>query len=487
MVKYNRVSTRNDSDNLDRTSSSGVDPSVDHNHHHSHYLDFLDHDENDRGMASASSASVPLEVPLDAMNLGVGPLRPNLTKRSSNLSYTSSGSYHSIINDGDNHEIMDPDDDDVEDHDNSIDEEDDGEAPHESVLRSPLRRSFNQGKPDQLIGGGGDALSYSDEQQPVHRIRSTNGLSNATEPTNQTQVISPPPQQQAPVYPLYSDGSFDMEVDEDDEDELDLKRYHLDFASTSSSSNNIYNQHHQQRGGNSLTNSLPGGNSNSSNGNNSSLFGANYGGRFSLGRYLWHSFQTARQKARQRRAQMLLQQTERNWVQSTWICIKTTCCDATDRGIVLVVGLLMAWIIALIFTSEQDTRRRLLLAGIILFSIRLGLRPLCECYWRQRQKQRQSDLEQIRYSPAGGVITRQIEAPQYLDRRMSSSNNSTSTCSNHNSSISQHGSLELHEIGYENNGSRPQNRGSGLNAAPDFPPRIQTAHSNGSDPMVAAI
>jgi hypothetical protein len=153
--------------------------------------------------------------------------------------------------------------------------------------------------------------------------------------------------------------------DEDDEDEENLKRYNLDFSIDADRAK--------------LTTS-PGGTTTSSHSSTQQNFST-------VLQSLWYSFQTQRQQARQRRAQLLLQQSERDLRQSVWICVSTYC-DATDRGILLVAALIFLWIVLLLSVSHGDFRRHLFVTGFLLFAVRLGARPLWGYFSRQRQRRR---------------------------------------------------------------------------------------------------
>jgi len=179
-------------------------------------------------------------------------------------------------------------------------------------------------------------------------------------------------------YPSIYSGSFDLD-DEDDDDvvlEANLKRYNLDFSSpekvTSLANDDINDGNPFARGTGST----------------------NHCSR--IARFLWFSFQSVRQQARQRRAQLLLQQTDRNWRQSLKMCIITNC-DATDSGILLVAAIMVVWILALHFVKDPSVRRGSFVIGIFFFVIRVGTRPLYQFYLRQRQKRqlRHQQLQQI--------------------------------------------------------------------------------------------
>lgn len=213
-------------------------------------------------------------------------------------------------------------------------------------------------------------------------------------------------------------GSFDLEDDDDDDLlEANLKRYNLDFASTENGAT-LAKSNDFARGGPSNRCSK-------------------------AARYIWYSFQSSRQQARERRAQLLLQQTERNWKQSLKICILTNC-DETDSGILVVAVTMLLWILVLVLVKNSAFRRIGILLGILCFALRVGTRPLYYFFLRQRQKQR------MRKQQLEGQDQQQQHDEDHLHPSHSD------------------GILEMHAIGGDNNYD------DGLQAV-------------GSDPTVAAI
>jgi hypothetical protein len=246
---------------------------------------------------------------------------------------------------------------------------------------------------------------------------------------------------------IYNGSSFDLDDDENDT-EMDVHRYDVDFSATETG-------HALSKNGSSTTM-----NSGFSHKNRSSLF-----------RCLWYSFQSARQKARERRAELLLRQKDHSCRQSSWrFCV--TLCDATDGGILLVAGLMVAWIIAVVFTKNPVLRRRILICGMIFFVIRLGTRPMVEFLLRQRMKRRQRQAiaqhsPTFRREPPSGMETpgTKTQMSLYLDRTM-------------NDFKTQSGGIELSVM--QSNSTNNNNNGNSL-------PGLQPSNSNGSDPTIAAI
>jgi len=293
-----------------------------------------------------------------------------------------------------------------------------------SAERSPLNgRNYAE---DDEISGVDDLASYG----PV--------IPSSTSPKQITPTISA----------VYS-SSFDLDDDDDDYVEAEMKRYHLDFSSTDRDA--------------SLTGN--------GNGNQPPRTGSSNWVLLSA-KFIWFSFQSVRQQARQRRAQLLLQQTERNWRQSLKICV-TTNCDATDSGILLVIALMVVWILILIVVKNPIVRQRGLFVGIILFSARVGTRPLYQCCLRRRQKRRCQQLQEIpQHSP--GTKARRIDVT--IDNR-------------HNHTFSK-GNFELHTIRDDNR--KITDGGTNMlnmitSTSDEIQLGIQISRSHDSDPTVAAI
>lgn len=249
---------------------------------------------------------------------------------------------------------------------------------------------------------------------------------------------SSPSQRYPSLTAIYLD-SFDLE---DDEDELEenLKRYHLDFSATDRVDPLFHN------------NSGPDTNQYDSRG---------VCHRCSVAtKSVWFFFQSVRQRARQRRAELLLEQTERNWRQSLKICILTNC-DATDSGIMFVVVMMVLWIVVLLSMKDPLVRRKGLILGIVFFVVRVGARPLYDWLLKLWQR-RQVLLNQQRH----------VEVPQSSPNRKGRSGDSTDQHENHHPHLTfSNGALEMHVVcgGSDNKGD------------PISP------HSTGSDPTIAAI
>jgi hypothetical protein len=249
---------------------------------------------------------------------------------------------------------------------------------------------------------------------------------------------------------LYKASSFELDEDDEDVDDMGMQmhRYEVEFSTTEK--------------GHALTNAMHGSFS-SINGRSPRSLPS------SICRWLWHSFQSARQKARERRAELLLQQTEQTCQKSSWIFILTLC-DATDRGILLVAGILIAWIVAIVLVKTPATRLRIIIGGIVFLVLRLGTRPLISYCSNQRMKRRQSSLQPIQQNPSpfrcsslsSMAATDAVPgASSYLSRRM-------------NERKTDNDETELPVI-------------RSKSSMENLPPALECTDSNGSDPTIAAI
>ena len=204
--------------------------------------------------------------------------------------------------------------------------------------------------------------------------------------------------------PIMYSSSFNLDDDEDDDD-ADLKRYNLDFSSSSTPNANTTNR-------NMLSISIHG-ESLAASQLSSDNFTPN-----SLTKYLWFSFQSLRQKARQRRAQRLLQQSERNYRQALYLCVMTYC-DATDRGILLVASIVILW--SLFIWNIQSHKTVFAMTGIALFLVRVGARPCWEWYTMRRRERRQRvhTSDQLNLGGGGAVhpVTPTVTRSNYSDER----------------------------------------------------------------------
>jgi len=299
-----------------------------------------------------------------------------------------------------------------------------------TVSQSSVSHTSIESHEEDFLNNQGNYDDGDTERSPLHNTRSfasDDGSAGDNDlPINGTTFPLKVPAILPSIVSCYSN-SFDLDDDDDD----DVKRYSLDFSSTYKVA--------------SLTDDSV------NDVNEFARVPVNSNRCSKVARYLWFTFQLVRQQARQRRAQLLLQQTERNWRQSLKICVMTNC-DATDSGILLVAATAVFWIMALVLISDSTVRRGGTVAGILFFIIRVGTRPLYHFFLRQRLKRqlRHQQLEEIPQTSSGRKMRQSDGHYHHLTH--------------------SDGALELHVIrGNINNANR------------------LLATSVGSDPTVAAI
>jgi hypothetical protein len=188
--------------------------------------------------------------------------------------------------------------------------------------------------------------------------------------------------------------SFDFE--DDDDDEADLKRYNLDFSVDDHSM---------------LANPLDGGGPAPSSSQHQLKTTDDSS---TLLQFLWYSFQTQRQQARQRRAQLLLQQSDRDLRQSVWIFVMTYC-DSTDTGIAVALSMIVFWAFVLSVMEDEVVKRHWLLIGCLLLAFRIGARPLWNYFLRQRLKRRQEQRQQHQQLPLSSPAAKHQALRQRVD------------------------------------------------------------------------
>lgn len=234
------------------------------------------------------------------------------------------------------------------------------------------------------------------------------------------EKLSSSPDSQPSAYSPVSNvraSSFTFD-DDDDEDEENLKRYNLDFSIDADRAKLAPDLAHGRAS------------SQSSSQQNSIL------------QFLWFSFQSQRQQARQRRAQLLLQQSERDFRQSVWICVSTYC-DATDRGIILVAALIIVWVVLLLAVFDEGSRKHWIVSGLLVLMVRLGARPLWGYISRQRQRRRLQSQDRQSHSP----LPTQSPAPKQLRQRVNSNEEyDDSPQGRYLDEPPQNGNLELQNI-----------------------------------------
>jgi hypothetical protein len=220
-----------------------------------------------------------------------------------------------------------------------------------------------------------NTMTDDDDGDHIHpldgeRLPLSKSFDKDDEPPSHVDTSFAMPAASASSRPIMYSSSFNLDDDEDDDD-ADLKRYNLDFSGSSTPNTNTSNMLSISMHDGSLAASQLSSDNMTPN---------------SLHKYLWFSFQSLRQKARQRRAQRLLQQSERNCRQTLYLCVMTYC-DATDRGILLVASIVVLW--SLLIWNIQSHKTVFAMTGIVLFLVRVGARPGWEWYAMRRRERRQ--------------------------------------------------------------------------------------------------
>ena len=106
----------------------------------------------------------------------------------------------------------------------------------------------------------------------------------------------------------------------------------------------------------------------------------------SVPKRIWQSFLELRTAARQRRAARLLTMPSQSWRYQAHACLITSCCDATDLGIILAAVGLTVWLFVGLAAGMGTSWW---LMGFILFFLRVSARRLFEFFQAKRRKRRQ--------------------------------------------------------------------------------------------------
>lgn len=225
--------------------------------------------------------------------------------------------------------------------------------------------------------------------------------------------------------------------DDDDilEDEAGLRRYHLDFPPPGS--DNAGSRPTSPGGGRGSSRHKYVHASNVPLPVEFELAGGRGGAGGSAVSRLWRSFMQLRKNARQRRAARLLTMPSESFHYRLHACLLSWCCDATDRGIMLVAGLVAAWLVLGWLLSIRSPTYWW--SGIGLFIIRVTARRAFEgitgCNNKARSARRNgghrrsmigADEENVVMGGGGshhGVIVGGASEP-YRDRRHDTSESS---------------------------------------------------------------
>jgi hypothetical protein len=229
---------------------------------------------------------------------------------------------------------------------------------HNNIFRSSAWKADRN-------GGGGDAMettSTTTAGSTTSSLRGNNNSNNIVSSvlSSASASASKSFQLQGMLTPSRShsrasSNESDDDSEWDDDDDVDgVQRYHLDFE-------------HRE------TISIPGAG----------------GGAFrheSLPKRTWRTFLELRVQARQRRAARLLTMPSESFPYKLHACLLTWCCDATDRGILTVVGLLTAW---LLVGWAGNMSAGWWGVGLFLFAMRVTARRLLEsCLDANRKRMR---------------------------------------------------------------------------------------------------
>jgi hypothetical protein len=212
-------------------------------------------------------------------------------------------------------------------------------------------------------GGGGDIVETGSTTGSTTSSRRGNNGNIASSPSSPSSQLKVMLSRSHSIDRSNNDESSDNsdEWDDDDDDVGAVRRYHLDFE-----------QHNRDRDNHNLP--LPG-----------SAAANNHESWYSPVR-VWRSFLELRITARQRRAARLLTMPSESFPYKLHACLLTTCCDATDRGILTVVGLLTAW---LFLGWAGSMSAAWWWMGIFLFVMRVTARRLLEsCLDANRKRMR---------------------------------------------------------------------------------------------------
>lgn len=230
--------------------------------------------------------------------------------------------------------------------------DDDGESGDDDYEDEPQSQPQSGEDDENVILNHPDLGSYlSGERSPLH----SSSFDNDDRGENNDGVQN--------MYAVSSSFGFDDDDDEDD-DVFNIQRYAIDFSSKDHlSSPSFYASHRSSpQAHSSILRRIP----------------AN----------LWFRFQTVRQQARQRRAQLLLQQSDyqSGWHRSLYVLVLTVGCDATDAGILLAATGLVTWFLLLAYGVGDSVQ--VAVWGSLVFGLRFGARPFHGWLLQQRQKWR---------------------------------------------------------------------------------------------------
>ena len=328
-------------------------------------------------------------------------------------------------------------DDDDDDDDDDVIESASSKAGGATGTAGNLHHGGGSGGDMLLLGGERSPLtgSFDDDDDGLHQM----GLGSYELRKSKSGGST----SQQNINGLYMNFSSESDVGDssDDDDEAQLRRYNLDFSNNSAEGDN--SPHHdsnhspgsgprtpnQQGQRKRIVSMIP--LSTSSNSLNSYDQDSTLYQIRQIPNHIWYTFQYLRSQARQRRANLLLQQSqeERTTEQQLHLCALTYC-DATDQGICVVAVGLCVWLLWIGFIASTKTQLlRVVLIGFMLLTIRFATRPVYVYIQKQRlkrraeQQRRRYNEEQGRGGGGGGQVPSRDES--YLPNlrpRLGSSN-----------------------------------------------------------------
>jgi hypothetical protein len=164
--------------------------------------------------------------------------------------------------------------------------------------------------------------------------------------------------------------SVDWDDDDYDDDEVNIRRYHLEYTIGSGFQPPGHSRQQQQQRGNGTDDPL-----------HPTEYGHNTVGdaiRYKIQQLFFH-WQSLRQAARQRRAARLLTMPSESMRYKFRACIISWCCDATDMGIALTALCVLMWML-IGFVSSHTTIQYWML-GTAVFVVRISARRCYELCW----------------------------------------------------------------------------------------------------------
>lgn len=216
-----------------------------------------------------------------------------------------------------------------------------------------------EGDLEDTLGGSSSSRGFSNQNV----FRSKEDKDSASDASSEDEIVKEgmdAPRGSSPgenAGNLFSHGSsFDLL---DDDDEVDLQRYNLDFSSGYDDGGDMdksHNMYHPRNNGNGTVGKGPwirlDNQHSPTHAGGSSISNVQSANDFLL--YL----QAVRRQARQRRAQRLLTMPSERWSEKLQFCFMTYCWDATDVGLLVIAVLLVIWFTGLLWLARVGAKRQ---------------------------------------------------------------------------------------------------------------------------------